>query len=188
MAIQIEVSARHMHLSKEDLKNLFGEEHELKELKKLSQKGEFASPDTVILTTSKGSLEKVRVVGPLREKTQVEISKTEARLLGLNPPLKVSGDVKGSERITIIGPVGEVETTEGVIIAKRHLHASPAEAAQLGVKDGDLVSVKVAGERGLIFNEVAVRVKDNFVLKVHIDTDEANAAGLMGGEMGEVIR
>lgn len=187
MAVQIEVSARHVHLAKEDLKNLFGLDYELKELKKLSQADDFAALETVILSTPKGSLEKVRVVGPVREKTQVEITKTEARQLGLNPPLEVSGEVKNSENITIIGPAGEEETS-GVIIAQRHLHASPAEAAELGVKDGDLISVKVSGNRALTFHEVVVRVKDNFHLRVHLDTDEANTAGLVGGEAGEIIK
>lgn len=186
--IQIEVSARHAHLSKEDLKNLFGSDYELKELKKLSQTGEFAAMETVILSAAKGSLEKVRIVGPLRDKTQVEITKTEARQLGVNPPLRISGEVKNSEKITLIGPVGETELAGGVIIAKRHLHANRAEAVELGVKDGDRVSVKVGGERALTFHEVMVRVKDNFHLRLHLDTDEANAAGLVGGEMGEIIQ
>lgn len=188
MAVKIEVSARHAHLSKEDVKNLFGLDYELKELKKLSQADDFASQETVVISTAKGSLEKVRIVGPIREKTQVEITKTEARELGLNPPLRISGNVKGSEKITIIGPMGEVELSEGAIIAQRHLHASPSEAEPLGIKDGEKVSIKVEGERGLIFGEVVVRVKDGFQLRLHIDTDEANAAGVMGGELGEIIK
>jgi len=187
MQALIEISARHVHLSKEDFKKLFEKDHELKELKKLSQIGEFASLDTVVVSTDKGSLEKVRVVGPLREKTQVEISKTEARLLGINPPLRVSGDVKGSARVTLVGAEGEVELTEGVILAQRHLHLSPAEASQANLKNNDIVSVKIAGGRGVTFHEVAVRVKDNYRQRVHIDTDEANAAGLVGGESGEII-
>lgn len=187
MEVTIEVSARHIHLSKEDLKNLFGKDHELKELKKLSQTGEFATPDTVVLSTAKGSLEKVRILGPIREKTQVEITRTEARQLGINPPLRVSGNLKGSERITIIGPEGELEITEGVIIAKRHLHIDSANAEQLNIKNGDLVSVKVGGERSLTFHEIVARVKDSYKLRLHIDTDEANAADLKGGETGEII-
>ncbi|MFH1226078.1 MAG: phosphate propanoyltransferase [bacterium] len=188
MTVKIEVSARHAHLSKEDLKSLFGPDYELKELKKLSQADDFAAMETVVLSTAKGSLEKVRIVGPIREKTQAEITRTEARALGLNPPLRVSGEVKGSEKITLIGPVGEVELSEGVIIAQRHLHASPGEAEPLGIKDQDKVAIKVEGERGLVFNEIIARVKDGYQLRLHIDTDEANAAGVAGGEMGEIIK
>ncbi len=188
MTVKIEVSARHAHLCQEDVKNIFGQDYELKELKKLSQAADFAALETIILSTPKGSLEKVRIVGPVREKTQVEITKTEARRLGLNPPLRISGNVKGSEKITIIGPVGEAELSEGAIVAQRHLHASPTEAEELGIKDNDKVSVKVEGERGLTFGEVAVRVKNGYQLRLHIDTDEANAAGLMGGETGEIIK
>jgi putative phosphotransacetylase len=174
----IEVSARHVHLCREDLDKLFGEGYELKIKKELSQEGEFAAEEIVTLIGPKNKIEKLRVVGPVREKTQVELSCTDSFNLGIDAPLRLSGDVSGSAPAKIIGPVGEVELKEGVIIAKRHFHLNPKEAEELNLKNNDLIKIKVVGERGLVFDNIAVRVKSNFKKSVHLDTDEANAAGL----------
>ena len=176
--IPIEISARHIHLSQNDLDKLFGADYELKIKKDLSQKGEFASEETVALIGSKNTIEKLRVVGPVREKTQVELSYSDCFFAGIDAPLRLSGDVAGSVGAKIKGPAGEVELKEGVIVAKRHLHLNPKEAEELNLKDNDLVKVKVIGDRGLIFENITVRIKPNFKKSAHIDTDEANAAGL----------
>ena len=176
--IPIEISARHIHLCREDLDKLFGSGYELKIKKDLSQEGEFASEETVTLIGPKNTIEKLRVVGPIREKTQVELSYSDCFFVGIDVPLRLSGDVAGSAGAKIAGPVGEIELKEGVIIAKRHLHLNPKEADELNLKNNDLVKIKVIGERGLVFENIVVRVKPNFKKSAHIDTDEANAAGL----------
>jgi len=176
--IPIEISARHIHLCQEDLDKLFGAGYELKIKKDLSQEGEFASEETVTLIGPKNTIDKLRVVGPVREKTQVELSYSDCFFAGIDAPLRLSGDVAGSVGAKIKGPAGEVELKEGVIVAKRHLHLNPKEAEELNLKDNDLVKVKVIGDRGLIFENITVRIKPNFKKSAHIDTDEANAAGL----------
>lgn len=176
--IKVEVSARHAHLSKVDLEKLFGEGYELKPTKELSQEGEFAAEETVTLVGPKRSLEKLRIVGPARSETQVELAYTDCFSLGIEAPLRLSGDVEGSAGAKLAGPAGEADLDEGVIAAKRHLHLNEKEAKRLNLKNDDSVRVKVGGERGLIFDNVAVRIKSNFKMSVHIDTDEANAAGL----------
>ena len=188
MNVTVEVSARHVHLSQADLETLFGKDYQLKELKKISQPGQFAAMEVVTVKTEKDYLEKVRIIGPVRSKTQVELSRTDARFLGINAPLSVSGNLKGSAGATLIGPAGEVELTEGVIVAQRPLHVATAEATALGLQDGQIVKIKLSGERGLVFEQVAVRVKDDFKLVCQIDTDEANAAGLTESKIeGELI-
>lgn len=188
MQVPIEISARHVHLSREDLRILFGKNYQLKPLKKLSQPGLFAAYETVILSTPLASIEKVRIIGPEREKIQVEISQTDAVNLGINPPFRISGDLKNSEKLKLIGPQGEIDLREGVIIARRHLHLSREEANQYHLKDGDIVSVKINGERELVFHQVVARVQPNFKWSVHLDTDEANAAGINStNKTGEVI-
>ncbi|MFZ5364587.1 MAG: phosphate propanoyltransferase [Patescibacteria group bacterium] len=187
MKVKIEISARHLHLSKKDLEKLFGKGYELKSEKELSQHGEFASSAKVNLVGPKRQLENVTVIGPVREKTQVEISRTDAFFLGVAAPLRVSGDVKGSGKIKVVGPAGEVNLKEGVIVAKRHVHLSDAQAKKLGLKHGDIVKVKVGGDRALVFDEVVVRVKENFDQSFQIDTDEGNAAGLAPVGEGELI-
>ena len=179
--IPIEISARHIHLCREDLDKLFGSGYELKIKKDLSQEGEFASEETVTLIGPKNTIEKLRVVGPIREKTQVELSYSDCFFVGIDVPLRLSGDVAGSAGAKIAGPVGEIELKEGVIIAKRHLHLNPKEADELNLKNNDLVKIKVIGERGLVFENIVVRVKPNFKKSAHIDTDEANAAGVTLG-------
>ena len=175
--VKVEISARHIHLNQTDLEKLFGAGYELKKLKDLSQEGEFAAEETVTLVGPKRKLENLRVVGPVRPATQVELAYTDAFSLGLDAPLRISGDTAGSAGAKIIGPAGEMDLAEGIIVAKRHLHIDQKEAEEFGIKNDDLVKVKVTGERGLVFENVVVRVKPNFHTSIHIDTDEANACG-----------
>ncbi len=176
--IPIEVSARHIHLSKADLEKLFGEGYELKKIKQLSQPSDFACEETLDIKVGDKKINKVRIVGPLREKTQVEISKSDAVMLEINPPLKMSGDIDGTPGIILIGPKGELELAEGLIIARRHIHCSTAEAKRADLRQGQIVSVDVKGERAITFHCVQVRVKDDYKLCLHLDTDEGNAAGI----------
>ena len=185
--VKVEISARHLHIKQEHLEALFGQGFELEKKRDLSQEGEFATKQTVALKTNEAELRKVRVVGPPRDHTQIEISKTDARFLGIKPPVRRSGDIKGSAPATLIGPVGEVKLEEGVIIAKRHLHCSPKGAKENNLKDGQVISVKIEGERSVTLHNVVVRVADNFTLAVHIDTDEANAVGLDACGQGVLI-
>ena len=187
MKIPIEVSARHVHLSKKDLDILFGENYELKKVKQLSQPSDFACEEVVDIEVNSKILKNLRVVGPVREKTQVEISKTDAVFLGVNPPVNLSGNLEGSLPVKIIGPIGEIDLEQGLIIAKRHIHCSILEAENIGLKNNDIVSVKIEGERGLIFENVIVRVKDGYKLSMHIDTDEGNAANINKISEGEIL-
>ncbi len=188
MKIPIEISARHAHLSKADLEILFGKGFELSKFKDLSQAGQFVAEQVVSLEGPRGALESVRILGPCREKTQVEISETDARHLGLNPPVRNSGNLDGTPGIKIIGPSGSVVLRQGVILALRHIHIDPASARDFGVKDGDRIKVDVSGVRDLLFENVLVRVSPDFKLAMHIDTDEANAAGIDNdNHEGEII-
>ncbi|MEK7658996.1 MAG: phosphate propanoyltransferase [Patescibacteria group bacterium] len=184
--IPVEVSARHIHLSKEDLEKLFGLGYELKELKRLSQPSDFACEETVDIKVGDKEIKNVRVVGPLREKTQVEISKTDAFILGVNPPIMLSGEIENSSPVVIVGPEETLSLKEGLIVALRHIHCATSQAAELGLKNNDKVSVRVPaspsqggdGERPVIFENVAIRIKDDYKLCMHLDTDEGNAAGI----------
>ena len=167
---------------------LFGPGYELTVKKDLSQTGQYAAEETLIIEGPKSSMKNVRILGPVRKETQVEISRTDAFGLGLKPPVRDSGFLEDSPGLKLIGPKGEVELDKGVIIAQRHIHMNEADAEAFGVKDKDIVSVRVGGERGLIFDNVLVRVRGDFVLEMHIDTDEANAAMLNNGQMVEVLR
>jgi len=188
MKVPIEISARHIHLSRADLEKLFGVGFELEKYKDLSQPGQYASKQTVKLAGPKGELDGVRILGPGRAQTQVEISETEARALGLNPPVRDSGNLGGTPGIKIIGPRGEADLKQGVILALRHIHIDPATAEKLGVKTGDRVKVDTIGQRDLLFENVLVRVNPAFKLAMHIDTDEANAAGIDSeNHEGEII-
>lgn len=186
--VPVGVSGRHVHLSRGDLETLFGAGYELTKLKDLSQTGQFAAEEVVTLVGPKGVIQNVRILGPVRGNTQVEISRTDGFTLGLKPPVRQSGHVDGSAGITIVGPQGAVTIKSGVIIAQRHIHMSPSDAEQFGVKDKDTVSVKVDGPRALIFTNVVVRVREDFRLDFHIDTDEANAAYLNNGDLVTVLR
>ena len=186
--VLVEVSARHCHLSKKDLEVLFGVGYELKKIKQLSQPSDFACEETVSVQVGFKTFEKVRIIGPLREQTQIEISLTDAKKMEVNPPVRLSGDLKNSSPVTLAGPAGRVELSEGLIIAKRHIHCATDEAAKLGLKGGALVSVRVEGERPVIFENVAVRVRDNYSLEMQLDTDEGNAAGINKIGEGVIIK
>ncbi len=185
----VETSARHIHLSAADVATLFGEGHALTIKKDLSQPGQFACEEKVELVGPKGSL-KVSVLGPERKATQVELSFTDARTLGLkNVPVRESGDTAGAPGVKLVGPCGEVDLAEGVIIAKRHIHMTTEDAAYFGLADKQVVSVKVENDcRTTVFGDVVVRVNDSFALAMHIDTDECNAAAAFGEVYGEIIK
>ncbi|MGI6696312.1 MAG: PduL/EutD family phosphate acyltransferase [Christensenellales bacterium] len=188
MKFIVETSARHAHLSDKDLETLFGKGAQLTMRKELSQPNQFASNERVTLVGPKGEM-KVSILGPTRKSTQVEISLTDARTLGLTAPVRESGDTDGSAPCKLIGPAGELELSEGVIVAKRHVHATPEDAEKMGVKDKDVVYVKVETDgRSLIFGDTVVRVSPTYALAMHIDTDESNAAGASGEVYGEIIK
>jgi putative phosphotransacetylase len=185
--VPIGVSARHVHLSKADLETLFGAGYELTKKKELMG-GQFAAEEFVTIVGLKlRAIENVRILGPLRKETQVEISATDAIKLGIKVPIRESGDTKGSAPIALVGPKGAIYLKEGCIIAKRHIHMSPADAKAAGVKNGEIVSVQVDNERGTTFNHVQIRVDDSFTLEMHIDTDEANAANIITGNSVTII-
>lgn len=187
--VPVAVSARHVHLSHFDVETLFGKGHELKRLRDLSQPGQFACEEQVTLVGPKGNIEKMRVLGPERRETQVEISFTDSYKVGIEPVVRMSGsDLTGTPGGKLIGPAGEVKLVKGVIVAARHLHMSAEEAARFGLKNGDAVKVRKSGEREIIFGNVIVRSGEGHSLEVHIDTDEANAAGMLCGELLELIK
>ena len=185
----IETSARHLHVSKEDLETLFGKGAKLTFKKELSQPGQFACEERVTIVGTKKELAGVTILGPERASTQVELSATDARSIGISAPIKESGDIKGSGACKIVGPCGEVDISEGVIIAKRHIHLTPEDAVELDVKDKEIVWVKVETEdRKAILGDVVVRVSENFARAMHIDTDESNAIGAGLQLEGEIVR
>ena len=185
----VETSARHVHLSKADLETLFGKDAELHNAKDLSQPEQFACEERVDLIGPKKAIGRVSILGPVRPATQVEISLTDARSLGISAPIRESGDTANSPGLKLVGPAGEVELKEGAIVAKRHIHMTTKDATDLGVKDKEIVSVKLnTPGRTLIFGDVVVRVSDSFALTMHIDTDEANAAGATGEIFGEIVK
>ena len=181
--IPIGVSAHHVHLSQGDVERLFGPGHELSALSPLSQPGQFACEEQVRLIGSRGSIDRVRVLGPARSQSQVEISRTEGYRLGINAPVRMSGDLDGTPGLILEGPAGQVELRNGVIYAQRHMHMTPTDARRLGLENGDVVRVRVEGARELIFGDVAVRISPKFKLEFHLDTDEANAAELNTGDL-----
>ncbi len=185
--ILIETSARHMHISKEHLAILFGEGASLTNKKDLSQPGQFACEEKVTVIGPKGQL-KMSILGPERSATQIEISLTDARSIGVVAPIRESGDIAGSAGCKLVGPNGEVEITEGVIAAKRHIHLTPEAAAEFGVSDKQIVNVKYeGGERSIVLGDTICRVNASYASAMHIDTDEANAAGISGNVYGEII-
>ncbi len=186
--VPVGVSNRHIHLSQEHVEALFGPGYQLTKKKELMG-GQFASNECCTIVGLKlRAIENVRVLGPARKSTQVEISSTDARKLGINVPIRESGDIKDSAPIAIVGPKGAVYCKEGCIVAARHIHMSPADAAACGVNDGDYVSVRVENERGTTFNNVKIRVDKSFTLEMHIDTDEANASEIKQGDKVVVIK
>ncbi len=185
--VAIGVSARHIHLCPEHMAVLFGEGYALKVLKRLSQPTQFAAEETVVVEGPKGRLHKVRVIGPSRGKTQLEISRTDALALGMNPPVRLSGDLAGTPGATLIGPSGTVCLQQGVIVAVRHIHFHTSDALKWGIRNLQPLTVRVKGERPLIFEEVIARISGRYALDMHIDTDEANAAGVQTGDIAEII-
>ena len=187
--VQIETSARHVHVTQQTLETLFGKGAALTPKKDLSQPGQFACAERIDVVGPKRTLSGVSILGPCRGKDQVEISLTDARSIGVAAPVRESGDVAGTPGCKLVGPCGEVEIKEGVIAAKRHIHATPEDAAELGVADKDVVSVKLETEgRSLVFGDVVVRVSPKFALAMHIDTDESNAAACKGAVQGEIVK
>ena len=188
--VLVETSARHVHVTEADLETLFGKGYQLTPKKNLSQPGQFACEERVDVVGPKKTLAGVSILGPTRSATQVELSLTDARTIGVTAPIRESGDVAGSGACKLVGPKGEVELKEGVIAAKRHIHMTPADAAKMGIQDKDVVRVKIpsAAGRALVFDDVVVRVSDRFALAMHIDTDESNAACAAPGTMGEILK
>lgn len=189
MEVLLETSARHIHVTQEALETLFGKGHELTKKKDLSQPGQFACEERVTITGPKRSLANVSILGPVRPATQVELSATDARSIGCPIFVRESGDIAGTPGCKITGPEGEIEISEGVIVAKRHIHATPEDAEKFGLKDKEIVSVKInSNGRSLVFGDVVVRVSPKYALAMHIDTDESNAAFATPGMMGEIIK
>ena len=184
----VETSARHVHLTAEAFAVLFGEGKELTVKKMLSQPGQFASEERVTIVGPKKELPNVSILGPFRSANQVELSATDARSIGIAAPVRESGDVAGSGACTIVGPAGQLEISEGVIVAKRHIHMTPEDAKTYGVEDKEVVKFKIESARTTVYDDVVVRVNPNFALAVHLDTDEANAACAFGKCYGELIK
>lgn len=185
--VMVEISARHVHVSQKDLETLFGKGYSLTPKKDLSQPGQFACEEKVTVVGAKSQL-KASILGPVRPETQVELSLTDARSIGVSAPIRESGDVANSGACKLVGPCGEVELTQGVIAAKRHIHMTVADGEKFGIKDKQIVSVKITSDgRSLVFGDVVARVSDSYALAMHIDTDEANAACVGPNCMGEIL-
>jgi putative phosphotransacetylase len=185
--VGVGISNKHLHLSDADLETLFGQGATLTVFKELVQPGQFAADERVDIVGPKGTFKGIRIIGPTRKQTQVEISMTDARTLGIEAPVRESGVLGGSPGVKLVGPAGEIDLDEGVIVALRHIHLSPAEAQEAGVKDKDLVDVQTYGSRPLVFQDVLIRSGDAHLREFHVDTDEANAAGLANGQEIEII-
>lgn len=187
--VLVETSARHVHVTEEDLKVLFGEDAKLTFKKALSQPGQFAAEERVTIVGPKKSQPNVSILGPCRKATQVELSATDARSLGFEIAIRESGDIKGTPGCTIVGPNGQIELKEGVIVAKRHIHLTPEVAKEMGVVDKQIVKVEVENEkRSLVFGDVVIRVRDDFAPAMHIDTDESNAGSIGPNTYGTIIK
>ena len=185
LTIPVAISARHIHLTQEAVEALFGSGHSLTPLKELSQPGQFACEERLTVVGPRSRIENVRVLGPVRPKCQVEISRTDEFKLGIDAPVRNSGDVDNSPGVTLIGPAGQLDLTQGLICARRHIHMTPEDAKSFGVNDRDVVEVAIdSGGRDLVFGDVLVRVKSSYALEMHIDTDEANAAEVRPGQTG----
>lgn len=186
--VPVGISARHVHLERQHLDILFGKDYQLTFLKALSQPGQFAAQETVEIIGPKGTLPSVRILGPERKQTQVEVAMTEARKLGIKPLVRTSGELSGTPGITIRGPKGEITIQEGVIIADRHIHMTPEDARRYYVKDGQKVKVLIDGEKGGIMHNVTIRVSDKYALDCHIDTDDASAFLISQGQIVTIVR
>lgn len=188
MTVPVGVSARHIHLTQADVETLFGPGYQLTKKKDLMG-GQFAANEQCTIVGLKlRAIENVRILGPVRKSSQVEISATDARTLGVNAPLRQSGDTAGSAPIALVGPKGVLYLKEGCIVAARHIHMTPTEAAAVSLHDGDMVSVRMGNERGVVLDHVKIRVDDSFSLEMHIDTDEANACQVKQGDIATILR
>ena len=186
--VLVEVSARHVHVTKEHLEILFGEGHELTPKKDLSQPGQYAAAERVDLVGPRSTLKNVSILGPVRQASQVEVSMSDARTLGLNPSIRESGNIDGTIGVQLVGPAGTVTLDKGLIVAKRHVHLTPEAAEAQGVVNGQVVGVKVhTDDRSMTFGDVVIRVSEKFAPAMHIDTDEANAAGITSTAWGEIV-
>ena len=186
--ILIEVSARHVHVTTEDLETLFGKGYQLTPKKDLSQPGQYAAAERVDLVGPRSTLKNVSILGPVRSASQVEVSMSDARTLGLNPSIRESGNIDGTIGVQLVGPVGSVTLDKGLIVAKRHVHLTPEAAEAQGVVNGQVVEIKVhTDDRSMTFGDVVIRVSEKFAPAMHIDTDEANAAGITSTAWGEIV-
>jgi putative phosphotransacetylase len=186
--IPVGISGRHIHMTREILETLFGRGHQLAVYRKLSQPGEFAAEEQVTIIGPSGrAIENVRILGPVRKFTQVELSRSDGMRLGIDLPIRRTGDLKGTPGLTVVGPRGTVNLTEGAVSATRHIHMTRQDADRFGLGDGQIVRARVGGERGLVFDNVLIRVSDRFALDFHLDTDDANAAGLENGSLVEIV-
>ena len=186
--VPVASSARHVHLCRADVEKLFGPGYQLQKFRDLSQPGQFACKEQVTIVGPKGKLERVRVLGPERKDTQVEIALTDSFALGIRPPVRMSGKVAGSPGCTLVGPAGQAEIAQGVIVAARHMHISPEQAKIYGLQDGQVVRLRSEGERAVVFENVVVRAGNGHDFEVHLDTDEANALAMTGSPMMEVLK
>jgi putative phosphotransacetylase len=185
--VPVNISARHIHLQVEHVEQLFGRGYQLKKFKNISQPGQYACQEKVTVQGPNGLIENIRILGPIRKQTQVELASSEARKLGIRPPVRNSGNLEGTAALTLIGPRGKVSLQEGCIIADRHIHMTAKDAHEYGLRDQQKVSVEVEGEKGGIMGQVTIRVNDRYALDMHIDTDDANAFGLRGNEQLKII-
>jgi len=187
--VRIGVSNRHAHITREHFEAIFGRGAALTKFRDLTQPGQFAANEKMDVQGPKGTLKGVRLLGPFRPKTQIEVSWTEAVALGVQPPVRESGDLGGSAALRLVGPQGAVEVREGLILARRHLHCTPGDAAAIGLSNGEVVRVRAGrgGGRGTVFEDTVVRVSDKFSLELHLDTDEANAAGVKTGDLAYIV-
>ncbi|MGI6752040.1 MAG: phosphate propanoyltransferase [Anaerovoracaceae bacterium] len=185
--VPVGLSNKHLHVSSADLEKLFGKGYKLTFSKALKQPGQFACEEKVDIVGPKGTLKGVRILGPERPETQVELSFTDARAIGVTLPIRESGKLEGTPGVKLIGPAGEVDLDHGAIVALRHIHLSPAQAEEAGVKDKQVVSVRFGGERAVVYENVLIRSGEGHTDEIHLDTDEGNAAGLSNGDLGEII-
>jgi propanediol utilization protein len=184
--VEVEASGRHVHVTKEQALTLFG--HDLTPVRELSQPGQYLAKERVTVIGPKGEFRNVAVLGPARKAAQVEISITDGRALGIDPPVRLSGRVEGSPGAVLVGSHGQVSLNEGVICAQRHIHMTPEDGARLGIRDGDAVKLKVYSKRPVIFEQVPVRISKDFQTRVHLDFDEANACGFQNGDLGRILQ
>lgn len=188
LKLPIALSNRHIHLGQEDLEVLFGKGHELTKTKDLSQPGQYACEEKIDIVGPKRTIEGVRVLGPVRARTQIEVSVSDAFQLGIKPMVRDSGDVQATPGGKIVGPKGEVELKEGIIVAARHIHMHTSDKDKFHVEDGDIVRIKTDGQRGVVFENVLVRVHEDFALEMHVDVEEGNASGIKNGDLVELIK